>query len=115
MAKGDRSAAADGVHADFSAFLRQLNKGATECELSQALEEVTAAVKETGKAGVLTLKLTVSPAVAGEVNQVFVDDDIIKKIPRKDRRQTIFFTTRFNTLTRENPDQMDMFEGSERI
>lgn len=106
--------AADVIHADFSTFLKQINKGMTEAELSQSLEAITAAVKDTGKAGVVMLKVTITPAGSGEVNQVFVDGEVITKTPKKARKQTIFFTTRNNTLTRSNPDQPEMpFIGEE--
>ena len=116
MVERKKNAAADVVHADFSAFLKQLDKGRTEAELSEALEWITAAVKETGKAGSVMLKLTVTPATSGDVNQVFVKDEIITKTPKKDRKQTIFFTTRQNTLVRNNPDQAEMpFIGEENV
>lgn len=56
------------------------------------------------------LKITVEPATKGEVNQVFVDGEIVTKIPRKPRRKTLFFPTRLNTLVRHNPDQTEMPE-----
>lgn len=116
MAVGTKTnGAADVIHADFSSFLKQINKGMTEAELSQQLEVITAAVKDTGKAGVVMLKITVTPAGSGEVNQVFVDGEVITKTPKKARKQTIFFTTRQNTLVRTNPDQLDMpFIGEEK-
>jgi hypothetical protein len=115
MSKTAVGPAADVVHADFSEFLKQINRGLAQHELCEALEKVTAAVKDTGKAGTFALKITVTPARRGEVNQVFVDADVITKVPRKDRKQTIFFTTRQNTLVRNNPDQTEMpFAGEEK-
>lgn len=98
----------DVIHTDFSAFLKLVNKGTTEAEASQALEEITAAVKDTGKAGSFSIKVSISPAGKGEVRQVFVDGEVSLKKPKKDRQHTIFFPTRHNTLVRNNPDQDEM-------
>ena len=108
MATQTKNAAADVIHADFSAFLKQVNKGITEVEASQALENITAKVKDTGRAGSFTIKISITPAGKGEVTQVLVDGEVSEKAPKKDRKQTIFFTTRTNTLVRNNPDQIEM-------
>lgn len=99
---------ADVIRADFTAFLKQVNKGNTEVEASQALELITAKVKDTGKAGSFNIKVSITPAGKGEVTQVFVDAEVSVKEPKKDRKHTIFFTTNNNTLVRNNPDQSEM-------
>jgi hypothetical protein len=53
---------ADVIRADFAAFLKQVNKGNTEAEASQALELITAKVKDTGKAGSFSIKVSITPA-----------------------------------------------------
>lgn len=97
----------DVIRADFTSFIKQINKGLTEVEASQALEDITAKVKQTGKAGSFNIKVTITPAGKGEITQVFVDGEVTKKEPKMDRKQTIFFTTRLNTLVRNNPDQLE--------
>lgn len=117
MASTAKNGAADVIHADFASFLKLVNKGNTEAEASLALEKITAAVKDTGRAGSFSIKVSITPAGKGEVTQVFVDAEVSTKEPKKDRKHTIFFTTNNNTLVRNNPEQNEMpvitehFEG----
>lgn len=100
----------DVVNADFLAFVQEINKGTSAAELSEALQEIVRAVRETGRPGELIFRLKVKPVDSTDGNQVTVEDDITTKLPRHRRKASLFFATRQNTLTRNNPDQMDMFE-----
>lgn len=101
------SAAPDVVTMDAIEVLKSLNKGRKMHELSIAMEQLVAAVRDTTKAGSITMKLTVEPA-GKEAAQVFVTAEINGKLPRPDESSTLFFTTRANALVRDNPEQADL-------
>lgn len=100
-------AAPDVVKSDFAATLAEVNKGRSPFELSQALDKLVRAVRETGKPGKLVYTLTINPVPKTE-SQVGVTDDIDIKLPKPNRFQSLFFTTKDNRLSRENPDQMQI-------
>lgn len=104
---------ADVVSVDAVEVLRGLRKGRMLHELSAKLEELTTAVREHNKKGELTLKLSVSPQESrrsvgmGSIT-VVVDDTIKLSKPEPRKASTLFFASRNGTLTRNNPDQMEM-------
>lgn len=101
---------ADIARTDALQFIKQINKGASAIDLSMAIEEAVAAVKDTGLAAEVTYKLKISPFKnnpAGDVTQIWVDDKVILKKPTKQRKGSMFFPTRENTLSRNDPNQMD--------
>ena len=107
-----KTVAADVVRMDFIEILRDMNKGASVAELSESLQQLVKAVRETGRSGKLRYELEIKPATKSrDVEQVLLDDDIIVKEPTLPRPQSLFFATRANTLTRNNPNQMDMFDS----
>lgn len=68
----------------FVATLQEINGGASLLELSDlsdALIAVVDAVRRTGKKGSLTYTLTVKPASAGDVDTLFLADDVKLKMP----------------------------------
>lgn len=93
----------------FTRTLGELRKGGTVNELSNALQALTKAVRETGKKGVLTLKLTLSPANNNEV--VLVSDDVQVKEPKMSKASTTFFMTEDDLLSRSDPRQAEMFQA----
>ncbi len=97
----------DVVSMDAMTVLSSLNKGRKMHELSVELEKLTAAVRDTGKAGSVTLKLTMEPTNT-EASQVFMTAEINGKLPKKDEQSTLFFTTRQNALVRNNPEQTEI-------
>jgi hypothetical protein len=108
---------ADVVHTNFVEFVKEINKGSSVADLSIALEEVVAAVKETGLAGEITYKIKVAPfgnSSAGDVTQVWVDDKVATKLPTRKRKGSMFFPTNKNTLTRTDPNQRDFLEEAEK-
>jgi hypothetical protein len=89
----------------FAAWLAEQRAGALATELAEALNEVVDAVCLYGKAGELTLKLSVSPAARGGNTIVTVSDTVTAKPPRAPRPEVIFFVDGDRNLTRANPAQ----------
>ena len=104
----DQEIEADVTHADFLKVMGDVNRGNSPHELSKALEKVVAAVRETGKRGSVTYKLSVAPAGKNTGDQVTVVDDIKADVPCPNRFESIFFATERNTLQREDPRQTKM-------
>ncbi len=72
-------------------------------EMAEHQQKIVEAVKETGRTGSVTLKL--SYKMNGE-KQVIVNADITPKIPRKPVGQVVMFTDDENQLHEENPAQL---------
>lgn len=92
----------------FFEILRELRSGLTLDELSSAVAEVVAAVKSSGKAGEITLKLKVKPPKKGGISYLLIEDQIVVKAPRNDRGDTIFFPLADNSLSRLDPAQRQL-------
>jgi hypothetical protein len=93
---------------DFVTTLGMLRSGAALPEIDQALAELIGAVKATGKAGSITVTLSVSPANKGANNMFFVTDQVAVKPPKVDREQTLVYATDDNTLSRRDPRQPEL-------
>ena len=98
---------ADAVHVNFTDLLAKIRKGQAVFDASQKLEELVAAVRETNKGGELTLKLKIKPLTVGDGSTVTILDDCKLKLPEATVANTIMFTTKNNTLQREDPRQME--------
>lgn len=94
--------------AGFQKTLVDLNQGAALSELSDALDKVVAAVRQTGKGGSLALTLKVRPASKGVTNVVLVESEMKMKLPEPERGMTIFFVTEDNKLVRNDPRQQTL-------
>lgn len=88
----------------FAEWLHDQRGGQTHAELSDAFNELIAAVAEYGKAGSLTFTVKVGPG-GTDVTTVVVSDDIVLKAPRGSRPQSVFFVDASRNLTRNNPMQ----------
>src|SRR3972149_302768 len=88
--------------------LREIRQGNCLDELSVHLNDLVAAVRNTGKAGDVTLKLKISPAGSGKVEAIQVDDTITLRMPELPKPSTLFFTTEDNNLQRQDPRQREM-------
>ena len=89
---------------EFAAVLLSLDDGATHSELTESLQGLVARVRDTGKAGTLTLTITVAPR-SGTRNQIDVKDEIKLKLPEFARAASIFFAGDDNQLPRHDPNQ----------
>jgi len=93
----------------FAIFLQDLRDGRAHTELTASLAELLAAVKETGKAGEITLKLKVKPASRGsDVDKVTISDAITTKLPKPERGDDFFWLTDDNDLSRNHPRQQTL-------
>lgn len=84
--------------------VKTLRNGHTQDELSEALNELVQACRETNKTGEITLKIKVRPDKSGN-GQYFLEDTFNCKKPESERGQTIYFGTPEGNLQREDPDQ----------
>lgn len=103
--------------ADIIGTLVVLNRGNFVIDCGREFQELTDSIIDTNKAGELTIKLKVTPSGwkkgTGRANQVDVAPEISIKKPRHDQSKSIFFVTEDNKLTREDPDQDELFNERE--
>lgn len=88
----------------FADILREIRRGDLHDELGYAMQELVAACQETGKKGVLTLKLTVEPD--GYV--LVIADDYDGKPPKPARASSIFYADDNANLVRNDPRQQSL-------
>lgn len=84
----------------FADLLRDLNRGRTHNEISLAVQDVVAAVVDTGKAGTVTL--TIKFEQAGDM--IVLSDDVKIKKPQS-RTSSMFYVDAEYNLRRDNPMQ----------
>ena len=92
----------------FSTTLAHLRKGAVLDDASEQFRQLIEQVKETGLAGELNLKLTIKP-VDPDGHQVQIIDQIKVTPPKRSKGTSLFFTTDENGLSRNDPDQGELF------
>jgi hypothetical protein len=92
---------------EFAAVLLDIGGGRLHARLSDQLAEVTAAVKETGKKGLLTVKIEVKPVPRAENGTLIVTGSSIAKAPEgdEDSPTSIFFADDDGNLSRSDPRQ----------
>lgn len=89
----------------FADFLREHGRGRTHDELGEALHDLIARVKDTGKKGSVSLTIAVEPMKKDD-RMVVVSDQIKLKLPEHDRPAGVWFTDKDGNLTRNDPDQL---------
>lgn len=87
--------------------LGQIRGGAALHDAGKDLEELVAKVLETGKSGTITLKITVEPDKSDD-RIVTMQPDVSVKLPKKPRAKGIFFRRPDGSLTKEDPQQIEM-------
>lgn len=90
----------------FMDLLRTLRDGGCLEDLSRALKQLNVAVATTGKAGTLTLKVSIKPADRG-VNtlRVTARDEIALKLPMPDKGTSLYFLDQSQNLCENDPFQ----------
>lgn len=88
----------------FLATLADLRKGRCADEAAKQYGDLVEAVKETGKAGKITVTLTVQPlGKDGSMQQVL--DEVKLTMPKADRTPTIFFVTDDGSHSLDDPSR----------
>lgn len=87
--------------------LRSLGHGTFIDDASDALNKLVTAVDETGRAGKLTLTLSIKKATRGSGAMV-VQDEIKLSLPKPDMRETMLFATPEGNLVTEDPRQQSL-------
>ena len=96
---------------DFAAVLAQHNKGAALDEASKKLTEIIEAVRNTGKTGSITVKLTITRSNDNK-RMLKIDDDVKAVVP-KEKRRSLWFPDDNNQLHRNDPTQHELMTVSE--
>lgn len=91
----------------FAEFLQEQRGGAAHNEVSDAFNELVAAVQQYAKPGELTLTIKVKPAATGG-GTVFVTDKVTLKAPEGDRPAALFFIDADANLSRRDPNQPEL-------
>lgn len=91
----------------FSLFLVELNDGSTHAGLTADLQELFQTVKNTGRAGSMTLKIKIASATrgGGEVDKVTITADRKLELPKPEQPQDFFWLTDEAEPTRQHPRQ----------
>jgi len=91
----------------FSVFIVDLNDGKTHTGLTADLGELLQTVKNTGRAGSMTLKIKVAPASKGsqDVDKITVTADRKLELPKPEQPSDFFWLTDDAEVTRQHPRQ----------
>ena len=88
----------------FDSLMRNQRGGDFQNEVSRAVMEAVQAVKEQRKPATVTIKLVMKPANA-DVSAMSVTDEVVVKLPKPEKANSLFFTTDENLLVTDNPRQ----------
>lgn len=88
----------------FADILLALNRGRTHHELSTGMQQLVAAVEDTGKKGSISLTITVAPTKSEGVLEV--TETVGVKAPTHSRAASLFYADDSHNLVREDPRQM---------
>lgn len=89
----------------FADVLREQAQGKTHDEMSEALYDLAARVRATGKKGKVSLTITMEP-MKGDERVLVVSDEIKLQLPEFPRKPSIFYTADDGNLSRQNPEQL---------
>lgn len=92
----------------FAAFLATTRPKTVE-ELADELRKLVGKIRDTGKAGSITLTLKISP-VDGDTNVLSVNDEIKVRAPEHTRQGSLAFPDAVNNLSRHDPNTMPLFD-----
>lgn len=95
----------------FTDTLLALRHGELLDELSDAINELTTACAETGKAGTLSMTIKLKPGNAGQIEVI---DEVKLKLPAPTKGSTLMFATPEGNLVRNDPRQMSI-EGLRQV
>jgi hypothetical protein len=91
----------------FLKTMQGIRQGAALTDLDQALYDLGLAVKQSGKAGELILKLKIVP-VDSVGMAVHIEDSIVTKEPKMSKGKTIFFVDDAGQFVKNDPRQRSL-------
>lgn len=89
----------------FAEVLRQLSSGATHEECSEGLWDLIQRVRDTGRAGSLTLTIAVKPLGKESATALVISDEVKLKLPEYSRDPSVFYVDRNGNPVRTDPRQ----------
>lgn len=93
----------------FAVFLQEVNDGRVHARASERLDALLHAVRNTGKAGSVTVTIKVKPATrSGVVDKVTLKGEVKVDLPENDAGEDFFWMTEDAELTRNHPRQGDL-------
>ncbi len=92
----------------FALLLQEMRKNGLHSELGDELAELVRKVTDTGKAGTLTLTLSLKPTVRAERTTIDISDKIVVKAPRPAAPSTMFWPDEKGNLLRNPPNQPEL-------
>lgn len=97
---------------DFISTLAELKNGRAHIDCSRKLSELVSAVVDTKKKGKLILEMVIEPSGMedGRVSETAVTWACRIAKPEHDTGRSLFFVTRDGRLTRNDPNQMDLYD-----
>lgn len=98
---------------DILETLKNIRGGDCVYELTQELEKVVDAVRDTRKKGIVKLEIAVQPLHKDDEYQMLLLDKIDSTVPRHDKAPTIMFANKQNVLSRNDPRQGDFADVEE--
>lgn len=92
----------------FSQQLAFLSRGALDAELTQALADVVKAVRDTGKAGAVTLTIKVGKLDGRDEDALRLTPAVTVKTPKLPPYESVMFSTADGDLLRQDPKQRQL-------
>lgn len=98
--------------ADYIQTLLEARNGQIAADINRKFGDLLAGIRETGKAGKITVVLAVKPSRVKDfqVAEVAISHDCKIAKPEQDIGEAVFFVTPDGGLTRSDPEQQEMFE-----
>lgn len=93
----------------FAELLTMLDSGTAHAEASRGLADLIASVRDTGKAGALSIAVKIAP-LKGAGDQVIVQAQVTVKLPKSEPGSAVFWIDDAGNLSRNDPRQL-AFEG----
>ena len=104
----------DPVVRPFADWLRDQSHGSTHEELGEALHDLIARVRDTGKKGSVSLTVKVSLLDKDPDGPLLIADEIKLNLPEHDRKASIFYTDKHGNPVRTDPQQLE-FESLREV
>lgn len=115
MSDGETSEEVRSYATEVIEALSEQRSGTLLYDLGEAMADVIATVRQTGKPGSLTLKLSVRPAQKGGGAYLNISDEIKVTKPKPETAETLMYAHEDGRLSRRDPRQpaLPAFDGKE--